>query len=463
QPPHRAGARGSAELVEALVESNRRWGLSVREDVERWARGEAVTLVAGQQVGFAGGPLYTLAKLASLLKMKRDLEAEGAPATVFFWLATEDHDYAEVATASFPVRDRQVDLVRLRATRHVDSKGIVGRAPIPEPLKHELLKFFGMSRPTWLREGVTFGESFAELIAQVVKEGVVLVDALLPELRRAGAPLFESIVARTEEVQQEIAGRSRALSTAGYTPQVLAREGEPYTLLFRLDEKGNRQPFDGSALDPETISTSALTRPLLQDAVLQPDVFVGGPAEVAYYAQIAGLYGLLGVQRPRVALRGHALVAPHRVARYIERYDIDPVDVFSSADEIIAEREPRGVGEIHAITREAQQQLETAIQRIREVALPADHALARSINRSVGHIDYHFNKLSERAVRGLARKERERYAAVREVVATLYPDRHVQDRVVSWFGWWHQFGDRLLDRLVDEIEPDALSFAIVSL
>src|SRR4051794_16169669 len=110
--PRNGGER--VKLAEAIIESNKHWGLFVRDDVERWARGESVTLVAGQQVGFAGGPLYTLVKIASLLKMKRRLEAAGTPATVFFWLATEDHDFSEVATIKLPSRGKkQTDLVAL--------------------------------------------------------------------------------------------------------------------------------------------------------------------------------------------------------------------------------------------------------------------------------------------------------------------------------------------------------------
>src|SRR6266545_1546867 len=77
-----------APLVDALVDSNRRWGLFVKDDLQRWASGQSITIVGGQQAGFAGGPLYTLAKIASLLKIKRDLERTGTPATVLFWLAT---------------------------------------------------------------------------------------------------------------------------------------------------------------------------------------------------------------------------------------------------------------------------------------------------------------------------------------------------------------------------------------
>jgi uncharacterized protein YllA (UPF0747 family) len=463
--PSPSSPNASPELVTALIESNKRWGLFVREDVERWANGESIALIAGQQVGFGGGPLYTLAKIASLLKLKREYEAQGIRATVFFWLATEDHDYNEVAALSLPAKEGQRDLLHLRATRGFESKEAVGPLPIPSALIDELMTILDMPRPPYFREGITFRDSFAELIATAVGSGIVLVDALLPELRRAGAPLFASIGAQWDAVQRELAERSKALHDAGYTPQVVPRDGEPYTLFFRLNARGEREllmsPPDISS--PESISTSALTRPLLQDFVFRPAVFIGGPAEVSYYAQIGSLHSLLGVPMPRVGLRGHALLAPKRVVRYFERFGIAPEEVFSNADDVLAEREPKGVAEVHAIRDEAKRDLMKQIERISDLALPADHALARSIHRSIGHLEYHFDKLAERAVRGLVRKDRERYAAVKELIATLYPDRIVQDRIVGWFASWCEAGSFLVERLVDEIEPDSDGFKVVSL
>jgi uncharacterized protein YllA (UPF0747 family) len=441
--------------------------------LRRWAAGETVTLITGQQVGFAGGPLYTLAKLASLVKMKRQLAAEGKDATIFFWLATEDHDYAEAATLSLPVNtipaakggvNRQLDLITLRATRAVESREVVGQAPIPDALIKQLLSLYDLDRPAWLREGISFRDSFAELLASVFEgERIVFVDALLPELRRAGAPLFEKMFERWDEIQQEIASRSDALTRAGYVPQVITRPGEHYTLLFRVDEHGERHIVNERVDDPTTISTSALTRPLLQDFVFAPDVFVGGPSEVAYYAQIASLHELLDVPMPRVALRGHALVAPKRIARLFERFNLDAREMFRSADQILAEREAPGAAEVQEIAARAQTNLAAEITRIGEIALPADHALARAINRSIGHIEYHFDKLAERAVRGLVRKEKERWTALRELVATFHPDGHVQDRVVGWFAYWCQLGNHLATRMTDCIEPDAPSFSVISL
>lgn len=457
----------TAALVDALKSSNRHWGIF--PDLDAWSRGETFTIVAGQQVGFAGGPLYTIAKLASLVKMKR---AFGKPATLFFWLATEDHDFDEVSTLNVPVSalshekdvNRQLDLVCMRAVAGAQSNGrrIVGPQPLPETLITQLLALLDIPRPSWLREGISFRDSFAELIASIFGNEIVLVDALLPELRRAGAPLFEQIHAKQHEIQTALSRRADQLEAAGYQEQVVPREDSEYTLLFHLDEQGERKPATGNQR-PEDTSTSALTRPLLQDFVLQPDVFVGGPAEVAYYAQLAPLHDLLGVRMPQVALRGHALVAPRHITRAIQRYAIDPAEIFRSTDEILAEREPEAVARIRAIAQEGHRELLGHIEQISELALPADHSLAGSIQRSIGHLEYHFAKLAERAIKGLVRKDRERHQAVRALVATFYPDRHVQDRVVSWFPYWSMYGNALVERIVDEIEPNAPVVSVVEL
>lgn len=433
--------------------------------------GDGLKLMAGQQLGFAGGPLYTLAKVATLIKMKRQLAAQGKKATAYFWLATEDHDWDEVATLCLPVStispakelNRQRDLHCMRAIRQADARAAVGSLPVPEPLIRELLALYDIApRPQWLREGITLRESFAGLLQEVFGDEIVLIDALDPDLRRAGAPLFEQIHKHHDDIQHALKARAKELEAAGYAQQVIPPDGEHYTLLFHLDDQGVRQPSTINH-QPERTSTSALTRPLLQDYVIRPDVFIGGPSEVAYYAQIAPLHEMLGITLPRVGLRGHTLVAPQRVLRAIDRYELDPAHLFAGADELLVEKEPEKVARIRDVADAARADLMKHVEAIRELALPADHSLAGSIQRSIGHLDYHVNKLAERAIKGMLRKERERFAAVTEVVRTLYPDRNVQDRIAGWFGWWCQYGPHLTERIIEEIEPDSDSFRIVSL
>ena len=469
--PAPSGTRRSDELVAAIDRSNRRWGIFAGDQIRRWGKGETVTLVAGQQVGFAGGPLYTLAKIASLVRMKRDLEAEGVAATAFFWLATEDHDYDEVAQLSVPQstirRDavnRQLDLISIRASRSFESKSVVGPLPVPDVLVTELTALYDIERPAWLRAGITFGDSFAELIASVFGSEVILVDALLPELRRSGADLFQRLNDQWAAVQAALSARGAELEAAGYRPQVAPRDDGAFTLFFEIDERGDRRIIDTPrAVEPERVSTSALTRPLLQDEVLRPDVFIGGPAEVAYYAQLAPLHEMLSIPRPRVALRGHVLVAPKRVIRFVSRYAIGPEEMFAPPDELLASREPEAAAEVRRLTEAGQRELIARIERIAELAMPAEHAIARAVSRSIGHIEYHFDKLTERAIKAIVRKDRDRWTAARELAATLHPDGKVQDRVVAWYPFWCQHRSHLIDRFIEEVEPDSDSFKVIAL
>ena len=466
QPSPKRQAAPSPSLVQGLARTNVAWGRDVGEELARWSRGATLTAVAGQQVGFAGGPLYTLVKLASLIKLKRDNEEAGIPTTAFFWLATEDHDFREVAELALPRQGAgQRDLVYLRATLPVDSKRVVGSLPIPESLIADLLATTSMPRPAWLRKGISFADSFAELLHAATSDAVILVDSLLPELRREGAALFQSLTSQWDSIQTALAARSAELSAAGYKPQIVPRDGEAYTLLFRIGKAGDRGLLDRAMplTDPERISTSALTRPLLQDAVLRPDLFIGGPAEVAYYAQIEPLHRLLNVPMPRIALRAHTLIVPRRMLRTCTRYSIDTSDLFTSADELLAAREPEGVEQIRKIAEQARKDLSEQLTQIGEIALSAEHALARAINRSIGHIEYHFDKLTERAIRGLARKDRERFMAVREAVATLFPDGTVQDRVAGWIGYWSELGSELVEKIIAESDADRQEGTIVPL
>lgn len=475
-PPGRPRNRDA--FCEALARTNREWGNRVDRAIDRWNSGESATIVAGQQVGVGGGPLYTLAKIASMLAMRRRLEAQGVPATVFFWMATEDHDYDEVARLDLAGSDR---VEHLRGPARRDTRLVVGALEIPEDLRRDLLRALGFDDvPSWLRPGVSFRESFAELVASVVPGELVLVDALLPELRTAGRELLRDLGRRLDEAESAIRARSAEIAAAGYSPQVETAEDGHYSLLFEIDERGARRPVrrdgdawtaDGDPLDlerlvegaPERLSTGALARPLLQDAVLEPDVFVGGPAEVAYYAQLQGLHDMLGIRRPRVALRGHALVAPSKVLRALERHGVEPAEVFDDPDEILLRRESDRDKDVGMVAARMEADLARGLEEMKTIVLASDASMEKSLDRTARRIHYHVARLADRGRRALARRDRDRHQAIERASRILMPDGAPQDRTIGWIGYWMTYGTRLVDRLVSEIDSDANELKIVGL
>ncbi len=475
-----AGTPRPAALVTGLAESNMRWGNDVRRELESWGAGRTITLVAGQQVCFAGGPLLIIVKLLSLLRLRDVLAQQGFEATVFFWLATEDHDFDEVASITLNQKNGRT---RLRA--HGGSlRQMVGPLPVDDRLKRQLIDAVGMEQPGWLREGISYGDSFAELLTEVLRDrGVVLVDSMLPELRREGRDLFVSMVQEMDEAERRVTQRSSEIRDAGYTPQVAAADDGHYSFLYRVSDSGVRLPIrfdDGqwsvggkrstreeilsiAQQQPETISTGVLARPLLQDGVLGTDLFLGGPAEVSYYAQLAPLHEMFGIAQPRVGLRGHLLVGPQRILRPIADYDLSADDLFRAPEEIVVRLDPALAPKMRNAIDGSADSLEADLERIRETVLEADPQLDRSVKRRLARVRYHLDKLSEQGERAALRKDTERYGALSRLVETLNPDGAPQDRHIGWITFWMQYRDRLVERILDQVEPDAPALKVVGL
>ena len=471
-PPDRAA------LAEALIQSNAQWENEVSAQVTAWQNGEAVAVIGGQQTGFAGGPLLTLTKAASLISVCRSLESEGTRAVPFFWMATEDHDWNEVATLDFPLPDR-VETIRSR--RSFTSSRPVGPLPIPEELIRELLTVAKMERPRWLREGVSFGRSFAELLAGVVQgKGLVLVDSLLPQLRAAGAELLGRIVSSLDELDTALAERSAEIERRGYAAQIRPTEEGGFTLLYLLNDSGERLPLRKGdqgwtagrtgytaerleqlvRLHPENVSTAAATRPLLQDEVFRPAVFVGGPAELAYYAQVSVLHAKLGVPQPRVALRGHLLVAPERVLGAMDRYGISATELLDPPEKVLERRETERVAELERELQRISEMVEKESAEVRRMISDADPTMKRPLGRSMRRIRYHLAKLGERGRRAITRRDDERHAAVHRLSRTLFPGGVPQDRRICWISLWLKYGPALFDHVIEEIQPDSDRFRI---
>jgi len=484
-PPGRARER--SELVRELTDTNRSWGNEVSAALGLWQRGQSVTLVAGQQVGFGGGPLYTFAKIASLFALQRQFERQGVAATIFFWMATEDHDFDEVATLTLQesgVKSQgsgRGTTRRLRTRERSRERRIVGSLPVPDDLREALASAFALSSAEWLEPGITFRDSFALLLAKAFGGRIVLVDSLLPSLRRLGRDFFRSIVESIGEATHAIQQRSADLTAAGYEPQIVPLDGEPYPFLFHLDERNVRNPIHETsggwsvgtkestpaevlALvtgSPESISTGSVSRPLLQDLVFGTDLFVGGPAEVAYYAQLGGLYERFGIGRPRVALRGHALFAPSRMLRAVDRYDLPTEKIFTSAEVLVGQIDPEPLVRLDRHAREAEQSLAREIGRLEQLVLPADRSLERSIARSRRHLQYHLGKLIERGRQAMVRHDADRFTALTRLHQQLAPNGEPQDRSVAWLPLWLEHGNEIVERTIDEILPDSESGVVV--
>ncbi|MGH9668832.1 MAG: bacillithiol biosynthesis cysteine-adding enzyme BshC, partial [Terriglobales bacterium] len=311
--------------VAAILErQNRTWAASAEtlENIERFRQG-AFAVVTGQQVSLFGGPLFSLYKALTAIKVAAELSRAGTECVPVFWLATEDHDLEEVNHATLLAPDAA--LHRLVTSSRGKENAPVSSIALGDDIQGLVAaaaEVLGEGEATgWLRQsyrpGETLGNAFARLFSQIFRHsGVVLLDASDAELHGLAAPLYREALAGAAGLEEALLHRNRALESAGYHAQ--ARVTASSTLLFRT-ESGSREAIhrsDGDFVvgtrkvpaadlqrqlsdDPGSFSANVLLRPVVQDYLLPTLAYVGGPSEVAYFAQAAVVYEkLLGRVTP---------------------------------------------------------------------------------------------------------------------------------------------------------------------
>ncbi|HWP84609.1 MAG TPA: bacillithiol biosynthesis cysteine-adding enzyme BshC, partial [Terriglobia bacterium] len=293
---------------------------ATRRNLERFARPGCCAVVTGQQVGLFSGPAFTLYKALTAIKLAARLSEQGIEAVPVFWLATEDHDLAEVNHCY--VQDREGKPVRLQ----YEEASRLEQAPVGtirfNPSIRTVLDSLRAALPEsddaralleqiehCYRPGADFGEAFGSLLARLLwRYGVLMLASSDARLHRLARGVFRTAIECAGEISRELRGRNERLAQAGYHAQV--RVAENSTVLFLheggrrsalhfeegqfVSSRGNRyeraQLLEMLESDPALFSPSALLRPVMQDALLPTVAYVGGPSEIAYLAQSAVLY-----------------------------------------------------------------------------------------------------------------------------------------------------------------------------
>jgi uncharacterized protein YllA (UPF0747 family) len=292
--------------------------------LEKLRRG-AAAVVTGQQIGLFLGPLYSLYKASTAIVAARVLEEEaGVPCVPLFWLQTEDHDFAEIASCTIsPTRVLQLALDDARISvgcRRLgpelsDLVAQLGECLSGQPHAEAVQTLFAHA----YREGASLSDAFVEVMARFFPELVFVDPRRLP-----AASLHAIAIERAAEIERVLVARGTELRQAGFDEQVPIRPG--MTLLFHHDgADGPRQRLPQGQTS-RWLSTSALLRPILQDFVLPTAAYVGGPGEIAYLAQVTALHPLFELTPPMVVPRARFRLVPPPVKRLLEQLQIAPAD-----------------------------------------------------------------------------------------------------------------------------------------
>jgi bacillithiol biosynthesis cysteine-adding enzyme BshC len=449
-------------------------------------RAGARAVVTGQQVVLFGGPLLTLLKAATAIARANEAtKATGVEHVPVFWLATEDHDLEEVDQVSLLTKT-SVETLRagLKVAHAVPVGGVVPGPELEAVLERasELLEFAPVSE--WLRECYLAGSgegprptlalAFGRLIARVfADQGLVVMDAASRGFHALGASTLRYAIEHAAELQAALTARDEELVKAGYHAQVLVAEGG--SMLFLLDEttgervalrrtgsgngdaqwKAGGRVYSSAELmailetAPERLSPNALLRPVFQDTLLPTAAYVGGPAEIAYFAQSAVLYeAILGRITPVLPRLSATLLEP-AIAAVMDKDEVQLPDAMTTAEELAQRLGARAMPiEEKRKLAAVGNALETELSALTEYLGGMDESLGRAAEVSGSKMLYQMNRLRRMAATFELQKEASLRKHAEAITLNVFPDGHPQERVVAGVWFMAKYGDGLVERLV---------------
>lgn len=483
-------AERRAHVATILGRQNKTWaaGEKTLENIERFRSG-ACALVTGQQVGLFGGPVFSIYKALSAVKLAQEAGKLGVDCVPIFWLATEDHDLAEVNQVRIPGSDGHLQTLTTGAHGKPDAPvATITFGPEVSEGVASASELLGESEWAKLlqecyRPGENFGSAFAKLFAKMFSEfGVILLDGSDEELDRIAAPIYGSAVERASEIAHSLLDRNRELEAAGYHQQV--RVTDSSTLLFAMrdgvripiqqvesdrflisDKKLSRQELlQTASQSPQAFSPNVLLRPVVQDYLLPTLAYVGGAAEVAYFAQAAVTYEKLLGRRTPILPRFSATIVEPKIQSLLEKSHLNATDPFQGPDALrgaIGER--RLPPNLQSSFEHATAAVERSMKAVREAIAQLDKTLVESAENAESKMAYQITNLRARASRAELRQSEVIQRHADTLSNALYPEKTLQEREYAGVYFLAKYGTEWMNGVFENIHPDCLNHQIIKL
>jgi len=454
-----------AALVEALRPLN-----EGNPSLEVLAKPGTVAVVTGQQVGLFTGPAYTVYKALTAIRVARDLSHRGIPAVPVFWLATQDHDFAEVDHAWVFGPDHQPVKIRIDEPMangsHPVGDLVIRDFPIGQlrtalaglPFADDALAIVERS----YRPGVTMGAAFGALLKEVLGAyGLLLIDPMEARLCDLAAPLMRQAVERMPELVDAVIARSKQLVDRGYHAQVLVEKSTSLVFLMQDgrriamrrtngDFTAGQQKFTTQELASRgaDLSPNALLRPLVQDYLLPTAAVIAGPAELAYFAQSQVLYQAMLGRQPAALPRAFFTILDERSHKKMVRYQLNPTDLFGGEqalhDMIAARLTPATLRRRLDGTKAA---FSAALDGLDGDLRSFDVTLAGALETSRRKIEYQVGKIARKTANQIMARDEQAVRDSRSLHGLVFPERHLQERLYSIVPFIAKFGPGIIDEI----------------
>ncbi len=483
-----------AQVSSILERQNRSFEASPKtlENIARLRAG-AAAVVTGQQVGLFGGPLFSIFKALTAVKLAAHATAGGVDCVPIFWLATQDHDLAEINHISLPAPDSSLHNIAIPTRGLPDAP--VGSIIFGDEINSAVAaaaELLGDSEVTQFlrhsyRPGETFGSAFARLFARLFADwGVILLDAADPDLNLLAQPIYRNAIQHAGALNAKLMSRGKELESSGYHQQVkvtpastllfLLRDGSripihqdnrnPAQPEFRAGDKplSQRELLALADSQPQLFSANVLLRPILQDYLLPTLAYTGGTAEVAYFAQAEVVYQALAARPTPVVPRFSATLIDRKPQQLLERYGLTIPSVLRGPESLREALAARNLSpELHRSFDDAEAALEKSLARVRDNLAELDKTLLDSAAHAAEKMQYQLAQLRTRAARAELRQTEILGRHADYLSNSLYPNKVLQERELAGVSFVATHGLPLLREVYDSIRVDCLEHQAIAL
>ncbi len=479
-------------LAEILSDQNRRYGCGPRTlaRVDQIAHDRAGAIVTGQQVGLFSGPLYTFYKALTAIKLADSLGARGSFVPIF-WLASDDHDVAEVDHITLLDRDNAPQDIRCLFPSP-DAKIPLSDRPVPPDIEDVFRRLdeltpeseFKADVLARLKEDYSPGRPFTESLARWMTRlfgdsGLIILDPSDPRLRELGAGVFHREIAGDSPSTSRALETSARLAAAGYDPAIHLHQGilnlffveserrtiESMAGAFVIKETGRvferDELADLAGRQPALFSPNVLLRPIYQDALLPTVAYIGGPGEIAYFAQMKGIYETFDLPMPVIYPRHSATILENKIGHVLEKFGLRLQDLWRDAAGSIGRIAEQQIPEsVRLGLALAFEHLDGDLDALKSVIAAFEPTLGDAAGQTQGKIRQQLEFL-DRKVRQAAKKRDEiAQRQLQKSVDHLYPGGHLQERVFNIVPFLMKYGYAFLDRLDRSVDIGALDHQV---
>ena len=472
-----------AELSRVLIAQQQRRGAppAARAAAETLANPKTVVIITGQQAGLFGGPLFTLLKAATAMKLARSIAAQhGVDVVPVFWIDAEDHDWPEVSGCTvldgemiprgITLRDLEgaghLPIGRLMLDGHIQPTLEALRDALPDTeFKPALVDGLRAA----YRPGASMADAFGQWLETVLgPHGLVVYDASDPAAKPLASRVFTHELTHPGRTAELASTAGQALVAAGYHAQVTPHEGAVSLFYLNGGREGIRFSGDRASIGPRETSLRALAeeatsqpqhfspnvllRPIVQDTLFPTICYVAGPNELAYLGQLRDVYAHFDVPMPLMYQRATATIADSATVRFLSKYDM-PLEALQPQGEAVLNQllEDQLPPSVEQSITQAAALIEERMAAVAAAVPQIDPTLEGTVKSTLGRMQHDLHTLHNKVIQAAKRRNETLRRQFQRSQALTFPNGHPQEREIGFVWFNNRYGPALVDRLLEDL------------